>query len=102
MTARRKPSKSSSVSKSGKAMTLEEVEIVGNKVILRGQAERQVKAFCRSEGCSPKVLLTEMLRVFVERFKVEKPKRVEDIDWQAYAERLVQRLRKRETKTHAP
>lgn len=78
-----------------------EVEIVGNDIILRGASARLVEAACRQESVRPEELLTEMLRVIVDRFAIEKPNKLEDLDWQAYAAHLIKRLRKRENKAHA-
>jgi len=67
-------------------------EIIGREIILHGQDAEQVRKFCQTTGIPGKVLLTEMLRVLVERWKIEKPKKIEDVNWQRYADELFKRL----------
>jgi hypothetical protein len=71
------------------------VTIVGNQVTLRGKAAQEVEDCCRLTGIEPKTLLTKMLQVSVERYKIEKPKRLEDLDWEAWANLMYQRLQGR-------
>ena len=78
-----------------------EVTVVGNLVTLRGKMAEAVEGFCQRERLELRAVLNTMLRAFVDRCKIERPKRVEDINWETYADLVYVRLQGRKAGSRA-